>query len=105
MTERIPCKSEGCSAVILPATFHKTGGYCMPCQQRKERQERQEYIVKHRREINLYEGISDPVELLKLMHSSRPHDPLIEYTPYELSKEQLYITLSEECGQTGGLCR
>lgn len=96
MTERIPCKNEGCSATILPATFQKTGGYCMPCQQKKERQERQNYIMKHRRTADLFEGITDPVEVLKIMHTSRPYNPLIEYTPYAWSKEQLYVSLSAE---------
>ncbi|MDF9842334.1 MULTISPECIES: DUF1963 domain-containing protein [unclassified Paenibacillus] len=96
MTERIPCKSEGCSATILPATFQKTGGYCMPCVQEKERQERQAYIMQHRKTVDLYAGITDPVEVLKIMHASRPHDPLIVYTPYRSGKEELYRTLSAE---------
>ena len=96
MTERIPCKTEGCPATILPATFQKTGGYCMPCQQEKERQARQAYILKHRRAVDLYEGITDPVEVLKIMHASRPYDPLIQYAPYPFSREQLYLTLTQE---------
>ncbi|WP_442603086.1 DUF1963 domain-containing protein [Paenibacillus sp. KN14-4R] len=67
----------------------------MPCQQARERQERQEYIKRHRREIDLYEGVTNPVEVLKIMHTTRKYDPLIQYTPFELNKEQLYISLSE----------
>lgn len=96
MTERIPCKSEGCKATILPATFQKTGGYCMPCVQEKERQERQAYIMQHRKTVDLYAGITNPVEVLKIMHASRPYDPLIVYTPYRSGKEELYRTLSAE---------
>ncbi|MBY0008864.1 DUF1963 domain-containing protein [Paenibacillus typhae] len=96
MTERIPCKSEGCSATILPATFQKTGGYCMPCVQEKERQERQAYIMQHRKTVDLYAGITDPVEVLKIMHASRPHDPLIVCAPYRSGKEELYRRLSAE---------
>ncbi len=93
---RTPCKSEGCSATILPTTAEKTGGYCMPCRQETERQERQQYIKDHRRDVDLYEGIDDPVEILKIMHNRHPYDPLIQYIPYGLNKEQLYISLTEE---------
>ncbi|WP_342565388.1 DUF1963 domain-containing protein [Paenibacillus sp. FSL R7-0345] len=96
MTERIPCKSEGCSATILPATFQKTGGYCMPCVQVKERDERQAYILQHRKTVDLYAGVTDPVEVLKIMHASRPHDPLMVYAPYKTGKEELYSSLSGE---------
>ncbi|WP_042196620.1 hypothetical protein [Paenibacillus camerounensis] len=100
MTERIPCKSEGCSATILPATVQKTGGYCMPCVQAKERQEWQAYVMKNRTTVDLYAGVTDSVELLKIMHASRPHDPLIVYTPYKSGKEELYHSLSgEEAGR------
>lgn len=81
MTERLPCRNEGCSATILPATAAKTGGYCMPCKQEMQRAERQRYIEQHRRDIDLYEGITDPVEILKIMHAPVKRDPLIRYFP------------------------
>ncbi|MNK35101.1 hypothetical protein D3C87_536140 [compost metagenome] len=96
MTERIPCKTAGCKATILPATAAKTGGYCMPCHQEQERQKRQSYIEQHRRTVNLYEGLTDPVEILKIMHVRAPYDPLVQYVPYPLSKEQLYVGLTAE---------
>lgn len=100
MTERLPCKSEGCKATILPATAAKTGGYCMPCHQAQERRKREAYIEKHRKTVNLYEGLTDPVEILKITHTPRKHDPLIQYVPYPLKKEQLFAALSEgEAGQ------
>lgn len=95
MTERLPCRSEGCSATILPATAAKTGGYCMPCKQEMERAERQRYIEQHRRDIDLYEGITDPVEILKIMHAPVKRDPLIRYIPYHLKREEVYSALSE----------
>lgn len=94
MTERLPCRSEGCSATILPATAAKTGGYCMPCKQEMERAERQRYIEQHRRDIDLYEGITDPVEILKIMHAPVKRDPLIRYIPYHLKREEVYSALS-----------
>ncbi|KKO55485.1 hypothetical protein [Paenibacillus sp. DMB20] len=100
MTERIPCKTEGCRATILPTTAAKTGGYCMPCRQEQERQKRQAYIEQHRRTVNLYDGLTDPVDLLKVMHAPRKYDPLIQYVPYPLSKEQVYVSLTaEEAGR------
>jgi len=93
---RIPCKSEDCLATILPTTAEKTGGYCMPCRQEMEHQERQQYIKENRKDVDLYEGIDDPVEILKIMHTPSSHDPLIHYIPYVLNKEQIYVSLSEE---------
>ncbi|SEK96097.1 hypothetical protein SAMN04488688_102749 [Paenibacillus sp. cl141a] len=94
MTERLPCRSEGCSATILPATAAKTDGYCMPCKQEMERAERQRYIEQHRRDIDLYEGITDPVEILKIMHTPVKRDPFIRYIPYHLKREEVYSALS-----------
>lgn len=96
MTERLPCQTEGCRATILPTTAAKTGGYCMPCHQEQERQKRQAYIEKHRRTVNVYEGVTDRVEILKLMHTPAPYDPLIQYVPYPLAKEQVYESLTDE---------
>lgn len=94
MSERLPCRSEGCSATILPATAAKTGGYCMPCKQGMERKERQRYIEQNWRDIDLYEGITDPVEILKIMHAPLRRDPLIRYIPYPLKREEVYSALS-----------
>ncbi|MFS0836477.1 DUF1963 domain-containing protein [Paenibacillus sp. 1P03SA] len=94
MTERIPCRSADCRATILPRTAEKTGGYCMPCVQNRERLEREEFIRRNQRDVNLYEGITDPVEILKIMCERRVPDPLIRYTAYEKTAEELYAALS-----------
>ncbi|WP_418040440.1 DUF1963 domain-containing protein [Paenibacillus xylanilyticus] len=96
MTERIPCIREGCTNTILPATAAKTGGYCMPCKQEMEREEHRKYIEANRRDVNLYKGVRDPVEILKIMHTTHVRDPLIHYVPYERSQEQVYLSLSAE---------
>ncbi|MEG0383146.1 MAG: DUF1963 domain-containing protein [Solibacillus sp.] len=96
MAERIPCKTEGCSATILPSTVAKTGGICMPCFQERERKKRRAYIKRHRIEVNLYEELTNRIDILKVMHAPRKHDPLIQYIPYPLSKEQIYTSLSKE---------
>ncbi|MHA7583204.1 DUF1963 domain-containing protein [Paenibacillus vandeheii] len=94
MTERIPCIREGCPNTILPATAARTGGYCMPCKQEIERETHQRYIEANRRDVNLYEGMTDPVEILKIMHTRQVHDPLIRYVAYEHSKEEVYLSMS-----------
>ncbi|QTD41521.1 DUF1963 domain-containing protein [Sporosarcina sp. Te-1] len=96
MTERIPCKTVGCSATILPSTAAKTSGICMPCHQEQERTKRQAYIEQHRKTVNLYDGITDSVDILKVMHAPRKFDPLIRYIPYPVSMEQMYISLSDQ---------
>lgn len=96
MVERIPCKTECCSATILPSTADKTGGICMPCHQEQERKKQQAYIEQHRKTVNLYEGLTEYVDILKVIHAPRKHDPLIQYIPYPLSMEQIYKSLSEQ---------
>lgn len=81
MDERIPCKNPQCSHFILPATAARTEGYCMPCVQARYRQEQEEYIRKNRKTIDAFSGITNPVEMLKLVHEPREHDPLIEWIP------------------------
>lgn len=96
MTKRIPCTTEGCSATILPSTVANTGGICMPCSREQKRKKRQAYIERHRKEVNLYEGLINRVDILKVMHAPRKYDPLIQYIHYPLSKEQIYTSLSKE---------
>lgn len=95
MTERLPCRTEGCKATILPATAAKTGGYCMPCHQEQKRLERQAYIEAHRKTVNPYEGLTDPVEIIKVMHAPRRYDPLIKWVAYPLPREDLYARLTD----------
>ncbi|PQP83294.1 DUF1963 domain-containing protein [Paenibacillus sp. PCH8] len=96
MTERISCIREGCINTILPATAARTGGYCMPCKQEMEREERQNYMEANRRDVDLYADITDPVEIIKIMHEPQVRNPLIRYVPYERSKEQVYLSLSTD---------
>ncbi|WP_440116543.1 DUF1963 domain-containing protein [Paenibacillus sp. QZ-Y1] len=94
MTERIPCVRDGCPNTILPATAARTGGYCMPCVQEMEREAHQRYMEANRRDVNLYEGVTDPVEIIKIMHTRHAHDPLINYIAYKHSKEQVFLSLT-----------
>jgi hypothetical protein len=94
--KRIPCKNENCNKTILEATAKKTGGYCYPCYNAIQAKEREEYIRKNRRHVDLYEGISDPVEIIKIMHMDKKYDPLIKYINYPKTKEEMYKILSKD---------
>lgn len=98
MSERVPCQTPDCTATILPATAAKTGGLCMPCHQQKLAEEHKAYIAQHRRDVDRYAGVSDPVEILKLMHAPRVYDPLVQELPYPKSARQLYrqLTVAEQ---------
>ena len=70
----------------------------MPCVNARYRQEQEEYIRKNRKTIDAFSGISDPVEMLKLVHEPRKHDPLIEWVPCPIPTDELYKKLSaDEC--------
>ncbi|MDI4649716.1 DUF1963 domain-containing protein [Cohnella hashimotonis] len=94
MTERIPCQNVGCSATILPATALKTGGICMPCHQKKLAREREAYILQNRKDVDRYDGVTDPVEILKIMHAPRQYDPLVREIPYPKGAQELYHSLT-----------
>lgn len=93
-TERVPCRTEGCANTILPATANANDGYCMPCVGKKRSEERAKYIRENRREIDLYVGVTDVVEILRILHTPRAHDPLITYLPPPKSAEELYSGLN-----------
>jgi len=96
MTERIPCKTAGCSNTILRATAERTNGFCMPCVQAVAKKEREEYIRQNRRNVNEFDGITDPVESLKIIHKKRTYDPLVNWIPHPTPTDQLYCELSNE---------
>lgn len=92
--ERLPCLTQGCHNTIQPATAIRTGGYCGPCAGRRDRAARDEYIRKNRKDVDLYAGITDPVELLRIIHQPPAHDPLVNLLPPPKSCEQLCAELS-----------
>src|SRR5882724_6513573 len=98
MTERIPCKNPGCSHTILAATAERTNGWCMPCFQAAAKKEREEHVRKNRRDLNEFDGITDPVEWLKIIHRPRTFDPLVNWIPHATPTDQLYaeLNLSEQ---------
>ncbi|WP_284195339.1 hypothetical protein [Chitinimonas prasina] len=96
MTDRVRCKNPSCEHRILPDTAARNDGLCMPCVHAAARREKAAYIQAHRRDVYAFEGITSPVEILKLVHRPRPFDPLINWLPYPTRTDRLYLNLSAE---------
>lgn len=94
MSERIPCTNPACGNTILPATAAANGGLCAPCLGAIRKKEREEYIRLNRRTVNLYEGVTDSVEIAIIMLSRRRYDPLIAYAPSPVSCENLFASFT-----------
>jgi hypothetical protein len=95
MVEKVKCKTENCTAMILPSTAESTGGFCMPCKRKADQTEYEEYIRDNRRIVDPFKGITDPVEILKIRHEPRKQDPLIAYLPHATPPVELYEKLTE----------
>jgi hypothetical protein len=94
--ERLPCRTAGCENTIQPATAKRNNGYCGPCHNRIAYERRQKYIRENRKTIDPYEGVSDPVEMIAILHRKRRHDPLILELPCPQSADALYQSLSDD---------
>ncbi len=67
----------------------------MPCVHEKKNREYETYVAENRRDVNEFEGISDLVEVLKIVHRDREYDPLINWIPHPTPVDQLYQQLSD----------
>lgn len=94
--ERLACRTPGCPNTIQPATAARTGGYCGPCAGIRAREARQAYIRANRRDVDRYAGVSDPVDLLRLMHTLPEPDPLVNLLPPPKSFEEIYLSLTSK---------
>ena len=92
--ERIPCKNPECCNTILPVTARINDGLCAPCLGKVRKAARDEYIRQNRRKVNLYEGVSDPVEAIQIMQTRRQYDPLIQYLPSPKTLDEWFAELS-----------
>lgn len=102
--ERLRCKTEGCEHTILPETAARTGGYCMRCVGKQKEAERQEFIRKNRREVDRFAGMTDPVEVIRELHTWRKPDPLIIYKAAPLTLAEAYAKLSDaDCRRLVGV--
>lgn len=93
--QRLTCKSLGCERTIQLATSRRNDGYCGPCFNQIQHDKRQAFIRENKRFVDLYEGVTDPTEMLVIAHQRRKHDPLIEYTPIPTPLDVLYTNLSQ----------
>lgn len=93
--KKVLCKNPNCNKTILEITANKTGGYCYPCYNAIKAKEKEEFIQKNRKYINLYEGINNPVEIIKIMNEKKKNDPLIKYIDYPKTEEELYNLLTD----------
>ena len=96
MSDRIPCRTPGCEHRILLSTAERNDGFCMPCVQAAARKAHDEHVRLNRRDVDAFAGVSDPVEVLKIMHLPRVTDPLINPVPYPEPAESLYVRLDME---------
>lgn len=92
--EKTLCGKPGCGAEIQVATARRNGGLCGPCAGRKKAAEWKEYVEKNRRVVDPYVGVTDPVELLMLIHEERQSDPLIQWAKPPRGVEELCRGLS-----------
>lgn len=100
MTARLPCRTDGCAGAILPATSERTGGYCMPCVQRREREAWEQFVRERRVDVDRYAGVSDPIEVLRIMHTRLAPDPLRRDVAYPRPRSEIYASLSAaQCAQ------
>jgi hypothetical protein len=96
MSIRVPCKNPECSNTILEETAKATGGLCMPCVGAIKKKDQDEFIRQNRKDVNAFQVISDPVEMLKIIHAPRKHDPLVNWIPCPRPVDQLYLQLTSE---------
>jgi hypothetical protein len=54
----------------------------MPCVRAEKERDWADYIQRNRHDLNEFEGITDSIEVLKIIHRSRPFDPIINWIPY-----------------------
>ncbi|HEY1084391.1 MAG TPA: hypothetical protein VGE29_19140 [Prosthecobacter sp.] len=96
MSTRVPCINPDCSNTILPATATANQGLCAPCLGAIRKKEHDEYVRLNRKTVDLYAGVTEPVEMIQILLTPRKHDPLIVYAPAPASAEELFARLSEE---------
>lgn len=90
MTDRLPCRTKGCAGTILPATAARTEGYCMPCVRKEENQRRRRFILANRVDVDLYVGVTDPVDTITIFHRPRAPDELERILPPPRPIEEVY---------------
>ncbi len=65
----------------------------MPCQNAAAAKDRAEFIKNNCKDVNAFAGLTDPVEMIKIIHKPRRHDPLVNWIPCAIPTEVLYSQL------------
>jgi hypothetical protein len=91
---RIKCVAVDCANMILPTTAEANGGLCAACAEMRRAEERRKFIAENKRLVDPYDGITDPLELIRAIHTARKYDALVEYAPPPESLEQLHAKLT-----------
>lgn len=68
----------------------------MRCVGKQKEDERLEFIRKNRREVDRFAGLTDPVDIIRELHTWRKPDPLIVYKPTPFTAVELYAGLTSE---------
>lgn len=79
--------------MILPATAARTGGICRPCEQRIARQEHEAYVRANRREVDPFAGVTDPVEVVRLLTRRVVPDELVVVKPFGRDVGEYFASL------------
>ena len=78
--EKTKCATPGCDHFILPATAARTGGRCMRCVNQEAQQQHAEFVRTHRRDVDPFAGLTDPVDIILTHHTPRKYDELVRYS-------------------------
>lgn len=94
--ERIPCIKPDCKGDLNPLFEKHLLGYCMPCFDAIEKSAKERYIKANIKDLNPYQGMTDPVEiLLTLLSYQQFRDPLINLIMYPKSKFELVAEMTK----------
>ena len=96
MAERLECKSPECNNTIGRQVALRTGGICWTCICKMEAGEREDFIRKLRIQSEPYEGVTDPVDVIKIYHELRRCFPLLQFADRLTTLEELYCDLDSE---------
>jgi hypothetical protein len=65
----------------------------MPCVQKKAREKYEAHVAANKKDLNQYRNVNNLIEIIKIYHQPRKHDPLINYVPYPDPIDQVYLSL------------
>jgi hypothetical protein len=68
----------------------------MPCAQAAAQRERDKWIRENCRDVDEFQGITDPVEVLKIIHRPHEYDPLVRRIPCATPTDLLYTQLTRQ---------